>query len=103
MSHGTVPADNSTVINKQLYTCSGATQSLLPGRAGRLNPFPESLACWRAPKLPVVLGPRRQAVFEVVFLVSPGLLVGLELLYPALFHVDSCCPQGQNCLLSLDE
>lgn len=67
MSHGTVPADNSTVINKQLYTCSGATQSLLPGRAGRLNPFPESLACWRALKLPVVPAPQQQAVFEVFF------------------------------------
>lgn len=73
MSHGTVPADNSTVINKQLYTCSGATQSLLPGRAGRLNPFPESLACWRAPKLPVVPGPWQQAVFEVFFGVSRSL------------------------------
>lgn len=87
MSHGAVPADNSTVINKQLGTCSAATQSLLPGRAWRLNPFPESLACWRAPKPPAVPGPQQEAVFEVVFLVAPDLLVDLELLYPALLAV----------------
>lgn len=72
MSHGSVPADNSAVINKQLYTCSAATQSLLPGRAWGLNPFPESLAFWRAPKLPVVPGPQQEAVLEGVVLVSLG-------------------------------
>lgn len=86
MSHGSVPADNSVVINKQLYTCSAATQSLLPGTARRLNPFPESLACWRAPKLPVVPGPQQQAVFSVVFSVAPDL---------------SVCPCTQHCWLSL--
>lgn len=87
MSHGSVPADNGAVINKQLYTCSAATQSLLPGRAWGLNPFPESLACWRAPKLPVGPGPQQEAVFEVVVVVAPDPLVDIELLCPALLVV----------------
>lgn len=40
MSHVTVPADNSVVINKQLYTCFRAIQTLLPVGGWRLHPFP---------------------------------------------------------------
>lgn len=33
MSHGTVPTDNSMVINKSVYTCFGAARSPCPARS----------------------------------------------------------------------